>query len=138
MNSSQIALVRISFEKLQPQSDEVATLFYRRLFDTTPVIKPLFKSSMQEQRRKLMQMLEVAVNGLDRLETITPAVQELGKRHVAYGTLVEHYDSVGAALLWTLEQSLGADFTPDIQQAWSDVYTVLATVMKNAALKAQE
>lgn len=135
MNLSQIALVRTSFEKVQPQSDEVAALFYNRLFETTPAVKPLFKSNMQEQRRKLMQMLEVAVNGLERLEAITPAVQDLGKRHIAYGTLVEHYDSVGAALLWTLEQSLGADFTLEVKQAWSDVYTLLATVMKDAAVK---
>lgn len=137
MNSSQITLVKTSFEKIKPQSDEAAALFYSRLFETTPTVKPLFKSNMQEQRRKLMQMLEAAVNGLDQLEAITPAVQDLGKRHIAYGTLFEHYDSVGAALLWALEQSLGTDFTPEVKQAWSDVYTLLASVMKDAAVKVQ-
>ena len=86
-----------------------------------------------EQKKKLMQTLGYAVAGLDNLDEIVPAVQDLGKRHVDYRVKPEHYDTVGAALLWTLGQGLGEEFTPEVEAAWTEVYTTLATVMKEAA-----
>ena len=91
---------------------------------------------MEEQGRKLMQMIATAVNGLDDLEVIVPAVEQLGKRHVGYGVKDEHYDTVAAALLWTLEQGLGSAFTPDVKEAWTVVYSILADTMKSAAAQA--
>jgi nitric oxide dioxygenase len=78
----------------------------------------------------------VAVNGLDRLDQIVPAVQQLGIRHAGYGVKEEHYAAVAAALLWTLEEGLGADFTPEVKDAWTAAYTVLATTMQQAAATA--
>ena len=78
-------------------------------------------------------MITVAVKGLNRLDTIVPAVRELGRRHAGYGVTEAHYRTVGAALIWTLEQGLGDDFTPEVQAAWVDVYTLLADTMKQAA-----
>ena len=88
---------------------------------------------MEAQQKKLMQMITVAVNGLDRLDQIVPAVQELGRGHASYGVEDAHYDTVGAALLWTLEQGLGEGFTPEVQEAWTLTYTILADTMKGAA-----
>ena len=133
MTPEQIELVQTTWAKVAPNADQVAVLFYDRLFEIAPEVQPLFKSDMREQGRKLMQMLSVAVNGLPRLESIVPAVQEMGVRHIDYQVKPEHYDSVGAALLWTLEQGLGEDFTPEVKQAWTDTYVTLATVMKDAA-----
>jgi hemoglobin-like flavoprotein len=107
-------------------------LFYGRLFELDPSLPLLFRGDMREQGRKLMQMLTVAVRGLDRLETIVPAVQALGRRHVAYGLTEAHFATVGAALLWTLEQGLGSAFTPEVADAWASVYGVLATTMQGA------
>src|SRR5262249_31489827 len=108
-------------------------LFYRRLFDLDPSLRHLFKPDMSEQRRKLMQMLSAAVKGLDRLDQLVPVVKELGRRHAGYGVTDAHYDTVGKALLWTLQKGLGKAFTPEVRDAWTTVYTVLATTMKNAA-----
>ena len=47
----------------------------------------------------------------------------------------EHYDTVASALLWTLEQGLGEQFTPDVKAAWVSVYTMLANAMKSGAMK---
>ena len=91
---------------------------------------------MAEQGKKLMTMLGVAVNGLPHLDKIVPAVQEMGVRHTDYGVEPAHYDSVGAALLWTLEQGLGEAYTPEVEAAWTETYTTLATVMKEAAAAA--
>jgi hemoglobin-like flavoprotein len=135
MTPEQKTLVQSTFAQIAPNPDAVAALFYTRLFEIDPGLQPLFTSDMTEQGRKLMQMLTVAVRGLDRLDQLVPAVQQLGARHVQYGVQEAHYDTVAAALLWTLEKGLGADFTPQVRDAWTTVYGVLAGTMKDAAAR---
>jgi hemoglobin-like flavoprotein len=127
------ALVRDSFAKIVPIAPQAAALFYDRLFVLDPALKPLFKGDMAEQGRKLMAMIGTAVANLRNLEAIVPAVQDLGRRHAGYGVQPAHYDTVGVALLWTLGQGLGDAFTPSVEAAWTEAYTTLATVMKDAA-----
>src|SRR6185436_4606236 len=107
MTPEQVALVQGTWKKVLPISDTAAELFYGRLFSLDPSLKPLFKGDMKKQGRLLMTMLGTAVNGLGRLDAIVPAVQDLGRRHVKYGVKDQHYDTVGTALIWTLEQGLG-------------------------------
>ena len=126
-------LVRDSWAKVMPISDKAAELFYNRLFKLDPSLRPLFTSDMTEQGRKLMRMITVAVNGLDRLDEIIPAVQELGKRHSGYGVTNDHYDTVATAFLWALERGLGDGFNEDTRNAWIKTYTLLSTTMKEAA-----
>jgi hemoglobin-like flavoprotein len=130
---TQKTLVQESFATIAPIADDAAVLFYRRLFEIDPSLQGMFRGDMAEQRKKLMQMLTAAVKGLDRLDQLVPIVQELGRRHAAYGVLDAHYDTVGGALLWTLEMGLGAGFTPETREAWVTVYGLLATTMKEAA-----
>jgi hemoglobin-like flavoprotein len=127
------ALVRDSFAKIAPIAPQAAGLFYDRLFVLDPTLKPLFKGDMVEQGRKLMAMIGTAVANLNRLEAIVPAVQDLGRRHAGYGVQPADYDTVAAALLWTLGQGLGDAFSPPVEAAWTEAYTILATVMKDAA-----
>lgn len=129
----EVELVQSSWAKVEPIADTAANLFYGRLFEIAPETQQLFPAEMDDQKKKLMQTLAVCVNGLNDLGEIVPAVQALGKRHVDYKVADEHYDSVGAALLWTLEQGLGEDFTTETANAWTKVYGVLATTMKDAA-----
>jgi len=128
-----VKLVQDSFAQVAPIADTAAALFYGRLFELDPSLRLLFHGDMDEQGRKLMMMLSVAVANLKRIDAIVPAVQALGRRHVGYHVEERHYDTVGEALLWTLEQGLGAAFTPETREAWAEVYTVLANVMKQAA-----
>jgi hemoglobin-like flavoprotein len=133
MTSEQKHLVKTTFDKVAPIADAAAAMFYARLFELDPSLKVLFKSDMTEQGRKLMRMIGMAVNGLDRLDDLVPVVQQMGVRHAGYGVRNEHYDTVAVALLWTLERGLGADFTPAAKEAWTAVYGVLASTMKDAA-----
>jgi len=137
MTPTQKELVQASFAKVAPIAPQAAELFYGRLFELDPALKPLFKGDMTEQGQKLMSTLGVAVGSLDNLDALIPVLQNLGRGHVAYGVQDSHYDTVGAALLWTLEQGLGDDFTPDVKDAWAEVYTIVATVMKEAAADVQ-
>lgn len=133
MTPDQIALVRESFAKVAPIAPQAAELFYGRLFELDPRLRPLFKGDMQEQGRKLMAMIATAVANLDKLESVVPAVQDLGRRHAGYGVSHADYDTVAAALLWTLEKGLGDGFTPACREAWATMYGIVAGVMKKAA-----
>lgn len=133
MTPEQIELVSGSWAKVLPISEQAAELFYGKLFELDPELKPLFKGDMVEQGKKLMQMINTAVNGITDLESIIPAVEDLGKRHVGYGVTEDHYTTVAEALLWTLGQGLGDDFTEDVKDAWTETYTLLAGVMIEAS-----
>ena len=122
-----------SFAEIVPIASQAAALFYDRLFVLDPSLKPLFKGDMTEQGRKLMAMIGTAVANLGKLEIIVPAVQDLGRRHATYGVQPAHYSTVASALLWTLGQGLGDAFTQPVEAAWTEAYTILATVMKDAA-----
>jgi hemoglobin-like flavoprotein len=114
-------------------TDKVASVFYGRLFALDPSLKALFTGDMLEQGRKLMHMIDVAVNSLDRLKAIVPAVEALDVRHARYGVKEGSYDTVGSALLWTLEQGLGAGFSTEVRNSWAAAYGLLAGAMKSAA-----
>ena len=134
MRESQVTLVQESWEQVLPIADTAAQLFYSRLFELDPSLRRLFtQTDMAEQRKKLMQMITVAVRGLTRLDDLVPAVEALGNRHAGYGVTDAHYDTVATALLWTLEQGLGEGFTPEVREAWIETYTILSTVMQNGA-----
>ena len=133
MSPEQIDLVKSTWLLVKPISEQAASIFYGKLFELDPELKMLFKGDMTEQGRKLMSMLNTAVNSLDNLESILPAVQDLGKRHVGYGVKDQHYETVGAALISTLEIGLEDKFTDEVKEAWTKTYTTLADVMIEAA-----
>jgi hemoglobin-like flavoprotein len=133
VNPEHTRLVQESFRQIEPISEKAASLFYSRLFELDPTLRALFKSDMIAQGRALMTMLRVAVLGLDRLEDLVPVVQSLGQRHATYGVKAGDYATVGQALLDTLEIGLGSEFTAEVRAAWTEVYTVLATTMQEAA-----
>jgi hemoglobin-like flavoprotein len=116
MSPDQIALVQESFKKVVPIAADAADLFYERLFTIAPEFRPLFPHDLREQKKKLIAMLVTVVGNLHQLERMLPAVQDLGRRHAAYGIIPEYYPPVGEALLWALGQGLGADFTPQSGQ----------------------
>ena len=138
MTPAQIALVQSSFEKVRPNSQAAGEIFYDRLFELEPSVRPRFKGDMKQQQRKLMDTFEIIVKGLSIQEVILPALQELGKRHVRYGVQPEHYDTVASALLWTLDNALGEEFTLDVRDAWVEAYTFMSGVMKEASAETPE
>jgi hemoglobin-like flavoprotein len=136
---TQIELIRSSWTKVEPIADTAATLFYDRLFALDPSVRPLFThTDMDKQRKVLMQTLTVVVKSLDKLEQLVPAVQALGRRHAGYGVRAKDFDTVGAALLWTLETGLGPDFEAATREAWATAYGTLASVMIDAMAEVEE
>jgi hemoglobin-like flavoprotein len=134
MTPRQTELVRRSFAKVVPIRAEAAALFYGRLFALDPGTRPLFRGDIAAQGVKLMAALATVVHALDRFDTVLDDVRALARRHVRYGVDERHYATVGAALLWTLEQGLGPDeFTPAVRDAWSTAYALLSGAMIEAA-----
>ena len=133
MTPAEVTLVKSTFDQVKPIAADAAAMFYGRLFEIAPEVKPMFKGDIKEQGRKLMTTLAVVVNGLDNLPAILPAASALAKKHVAYGVTPQHYAPVGAALLWTLERGLGPAWTPPVAAAWTGAYTTLSSFMISEA-----
>jgi len=133
MTPRQIELVRATFAQIAPIAPQAAAMFYARLFTLEPPLRRLFRGDLTEQGGKLMQVLGAAVAGLHKIEQLVPTLQELGRRHLAYGVVETHYDTVGEAFLWTLEQGLGAVFNDEVRDAWATAYGLLADTMKAGA-----
>lgn len=133
MNSEQIELVKNSFAKIEPLAEEAGVLFYARLFELDPQLRPLFKNDIRLQGRKLLEMLGLAVRALDDFEPVVSLARESGIRHAGYGVEESDYETVSEALLWTFEAALKEDFTAETKDAWTAVYNLLAETMKDAA-----
>jgi nitric oxide dioxygenase len=131
MTQNKIRLVKNSWAMVaQLEMETVGGLFYNRLFEIMPEVKPMFsKTPLPEQSKKLLTMLSYVIAKLDKLEDIMSEITKLAQRHAGYGVTEEHYNAVGSALLWTLEQGLGAEWNEELETAWTDVYTVLAGAM---------
>jgi hemoglobin-like flavoprotein len=137
MTPEQKRLVANTWQQVVPIADTAAAIFYCRLFEIDPTTRKLFRATdMVAQRKKLLQTLSFAINGLDDLGALASKVEDLGRRHAGYGVTDAHYDSVGAALLWTLEQGLGQAWTPAVASAWTEVYGFLSGIMRKAAAQA--
>ncbi len=134
--------IRRSWQLVLPIQETAADLFYRRLFEIAPRYRALFPDDLAGQKRKLIKMLAFVVKALDFPEAswdneieeesdLFLVVLALGRRHrELYRVPDEAYASVGAALMWTLDQGLGDAFTDDVRAAWIHVYRLLETTMK--------
>src|SRR5215471_12423779 len=134
MTPEQARLVTTSWNSVASIADSAIEQFYNRLFVIDPPARALFRAtSMPEQRKKVIEALSLALQSLDDLQALTPTLEDLGRRHQRYGVTAAHYDSVGQALLWTLEQGLGNAWTPATAAAWTELFGQLADVMKGAS-----
>lgn len=123
-------LIQASFAKIAHEKELAGRLFYERLFTLDPNLRAMFqRGPIETQAEKLMQVIEWVVNRVDRVEEIDTELQELGSKHKDYGVTTDHYAQVGAALLWTLNQSLGGQMDNDTEAAWIELYTYLSGKM---------
>ena len=129
ISPEQIRLIQESYRLFEPASDLVATLFFHRLHEIAPEIQPMLQGDMDEQRKQLLISLGLAVASLDRFDDIIPSLKLLGAKYRAIGVEPYHYGGVGEALLWTLKQSLGSRWSPELEDAWTALCTVVAEVM---------
>jgi len=133
MNGDQLYLLRKSFSRVEKQANVAALVFYRRLFEIDPKLRPLFKTDIEEQSRKLMEMLGFALSMSERPEALRTELRELGARHATYGVREEHYETVGRALLDMLSQVLAKEFTSEVREAWAGFYGIMTEAMKQGA-----
>ena len=136
MTSERRLLVMTTWRRLAEQAPEFETTFYRRLFEIDPDLRRLFSSTVSnDQARKLSSMLELIVQWLDAPERLVPALKQLGERHATYGIVDDHYTDFGSALMGTLDERLGADFTPEARSAWTEAYALISALMRRGAMK---
>jgi methyl-accepting chemotaxis protein len=129
MTKEQIILVQQSWSKVLPIAKEAGHLFYQKLFAAAPGVRHLFKPDISEQANKLVMMLGYIVAKLPQMDELLPDVQRLGEKHAAYGAEPAHYEVVGQCLIATLQEGLGDEWKPEVQDAWLTAYNTLKNVM---------
>jgi hemoglobin-like flavoprotein len=132
MTPKQIELVENSWDYVLLNVEEAGDIFYQKLFEMRPDVKPLFKGDIKAQSRKLTAMITFLVHKLSNLEEVKSDVIALGKRHNNYEVKPHDYSAVGASLLWTLEKGLGKDWNDELKTAWAELYSILSSLMINA------
>jgi NAD(P)H-flavin reductase/hemoglobin-like flavoprotein len=128
-----VATIRSSFALVEPLADELGRHFYAELFGHSPETRELFPVNMEVQRSRLLRALVHVVQMVDRPDELTPFLEQLGRDHRKFGVLAAHYDSLGAALLSSIGAFSGPAWTPDVERAWRDAFTIVATAMRSAA-----
>lgn len=130
MTSEEIKIIRRSWRSLQGiDAILLGDVFYSRLFLEEPSLEKMFKIPQEQQSKKLIDMLDLIVSRLDRLNELSDEIKAMATRHVGYGVKPKHYSKVGAALLWTLGKALGKDWKPEVEAAWTKCYGILADAM---------
>jgi len=136
--SLDLETLETSFDLIAPRGEELVDVFYTRLFDTAPAVKPLFAhTDLEKQKAMLLAALVLLRKSLRDLEAITPKLHQLGARHVAYGALPEHYPVVADVMLDSMAEIAGDAWTPDVEAAWAGALGLVATAMLEGAAEAQ-
>jgi len=132
VSEAQKQLVKTSFALVEEKADVAADLFYQRLFDAAPELRSLFSDDLTDQKKKLMGALKVLVNTLEHPDKLIPILEDMGRKHKTYGVVEDHFVPVADALVWTLEEGLGSAFTEEVRQAWTALYSAVASIMIEA------
>jgi nitric oxide dioxygenase len=133
MTPKQIEMIENSWDYIILNVEEAGELFYKKLFEIRPELRPLFKGDLKSQSRKLTAMITFLVHKLNNISEVKVDIVALGQRHVKYEVKPEYYQTVAVALLWTLEQGLGSQWTDEMKEAWTELYTTLSGMMIEAS-----
>ena len=127
-------LLRDSFKAISHKADELSSCFYDTLFTRYPAVRPLFGSArMDEQRRKLIRSIALVLRNLEAPDKLAPYLQGLGRMHVAYGALPDHYPAVGECLLFALSETAGDAWNDELNDAWGEAYGAISGLMLEGA-----
>jgi hemoglobin-like flavoprotein len=139
MTEDEIILVQRTwkiFRCIEPRL--VGDVFYSKLFMMQSDLRKMFPATMEHQYKKLTDMISTIVARLDKPDEIAEDIAALGRRHAGYGVKPQHYKLVGKALLWTLQQGLGNDWTKEVEAAWIKCYAFLSNTMVTAAMEQKQ
>src|SRR3954466_14427742 len=133
VETGMVEVIRRSFAVVEPQSEELGRHFYGMLFSCAPETRDLFPVNMEVQRSRLLRALVHVVQMVDRPDDLAPFLEQLGRDHRKFGVLTSHYEAVGTALLAAVKKYAGTAWTPAVEMAWAEAYTIMARSMQEAA-----
>lgn len=129
INEQTLSLIQTSWQKMVPRREDIIQRFFRRLFETSPELEPLFSKDLHTQSRQFAGMLNLIINGIDQMDTIAPSLDTLGKTHRSYGITREQIKVMEDVLIDTFSQELGNAFTPELEMAWRESYNAITANM---------
>jgi hemoglobin-like flavoprotein len=133
ISKRQIDLVTSTFNQFLGVGDSGGIRFYERLFETAPYLSKLFHDDVERQARMFLQALNVIVSSLSSTERVARVLKRLGDKHHSYGVETDHYSVVGTALVETLREVLGDDFSDEANEAWTAAFRLISSIMISAS-----
>lgn len=131
LSKDDIKIIQDSYKKLSDKHQETGDYLYNHLFKSSPDVSNIFKGDMKEQSMTLMKMIKTVVEGLNNVQIIMPAIQQMGNRHIDYGVSSDHFKHFKSSLLYAIEKVLGPDFNSNVKNSWSKLYDVLEEIMRS-------
>ncbi|SCK30773.1 globin domain-containing protein [Vogesella sp. LIG4] len=138
MNDTQIDLVQHAWDQLSYNRDQFTLDIYDALFRLDPGLRPMFNLPPERLSQNLGRTLNTILTSLHDLDSIRFVIIGLGVQHYRYGVKPEHFAVLKAALTEVLQQHLGAQLTPELAEAWSQAYDLIATLMQQGLAQAAQ
>lgn len=131
MDANKARLVQESYQQvLALQGTKLTEAFYERLFRMFPEMKMAFRATdMERQHRMLFDAIAMVVESLHSPESLQDPLADLGKLHARRFVRPEYYARFGKALVETLGEFMGDQWTPALEEAWSELYADTVSLM---------
>ena len=131
LTKTQIELIDYSWEVLSANPN-LMMRFYDHLFELAPEAIHFFPDDMAKQSEKLAYTIGFIVGNLDRLEEIKDAIEDVGRFHNKLQIDAYHYENLKKALLMTIEENMGEQYSINVGEAWETVIDFVSETMLNA------
>jgi hemoglobin-like flavoprotein len=118
---------------VRARDNELAEVFYAKLFVAAPSVRGLFKGDQWAQSAKLMAALDAVVRNFEEPAANAEMLAELGRRHAAYGARPEHYRLVIELLVMSMGELLGPEADAHRLDEWKMALTLIGDHMIAAA-----
>jgi hemoglobin-like flavoprotein len=133
MNPESIAALRASWVLVAPHAELVADGVYAHFFANDPSTIALFaRVNLRTHQTSLMSAIGALVGALDDPDALVAIVGPLGRRHAAYHVEERHFEHFREALLDALAHVLGPRFSAEHRAAWTEAFTLIASLMLRA------
>lgn len=131
ISPSQLAIIKATVPVLQAHGETITTVMYRNMIKAHPNMNNIFSHTSQitgAQPRALARAVLAYAMYIDDLPKLSHAVERIAQKHVSLFIQPEQYDIVATHLIGAIGEVLGDAATPEIVDAWTAAYGVLASV----------
>lgn len=123
------AIIKSTTPLFSEKGEEITSRLYTLLFALHPEVRELFAQAPRGQPKILASAVMNYCNHIDDLPALEAEMDKIARRHVFRRVQAEHYSLMGKALIQAMQDVMGDVATPEVIEAWQEVYTSLAEIL---------